>query len=168
MRMPGRSLMLAAACLCGLAATAAADEAVIRITYTEIHDRIKPTANLTSTKAELEVRIQQSGELKQSEQRASGGASRDRKAEMQLGASTGRGAWRVQGENEIVNTVDYPSYERAIFVTIDGDKCTARIGYSLKSGFTDYRYTRMKTNEPAVARSVTAKDVTCSIKAAAS
>src|SRR5688500_18519034 len=115
--------MVAAVCLCGLAATAVADEAVIKITYTEIHDRIKPTANMTSTKAELEVKIQQSGELKQSEQRASGGASRSRAKEMQLGATTGRGAWRVQGENEIVNTVDYPSYERAIFVTIDGDKC---------------------------------------------
>jgi hypothetical protein len=160
--------LLAGACLCGWTAVAEADEAVVRVTYTEIHDRIKPTANLTSTKAELEVRIQQSGEVRQREQRASGGASRDRKAEMQLGATTGRGIWRVQGENEIVNTVDYPSYERAISVTIDGDKCTARIGYSLKSGFTDYRYTRLKTNEPAVARSVSAKDVTCSIKSAGS
>lgn len=48
-------------------------------------------------------------------------------------------------------------------MTVTGNSCVAEVDYQLMPGFTDYRYHRLKTGEPAVARSVKAENLECSV-----
>jgi len=157
-----RAVCFTAVLLCGFAAAPAAADVTVTVSYVEVHDRILPTASVTRTRVQLEAKLQQSGAIAQSEQRASGRASGASTKALKLGAG-GRGVWRVVGANQLINIVQYPSYERAILVTIEGTSCSVKVGYTLKPGFSDYRYKRLTNSEPAVARSVTPQDVNCSI-----
>ena len=138
----------------------AADDAVLHLSYVEIHDRILPTPNVTRTDVKLEVRLQTSGKLQQQEERASGRNARGgKKLEVRLGKG-----WRVAGANQLINVTDYDSYQRAILVTVSGTSCSAQIGYNLKPGFHDYQYRRLTNGERATARAVTASGIVCSIQ----
>ena len=141
----------------------AGEETVARISYIEVHDRIKPFIELTSTHVNLEVRLNTDGTIQQSEGRVSGTAKGSGSANLKLGEKD-RHFWKVAGPNELLNTVDYKSYKRAILVSVKGSTCTAQIDYKLKDGFTDYQYRRLKDGSDAVARSVKATNLTCSIK----
>lgn len=135
----------------------------LRVSYTEIHDRIKPTANVTATKANLRVHVQDSGAIRQDQDRSSGKMTKGSSKGMRLGG-TGGGSWRVAGPNQLINIVRQTSYQRAILVTVNGKSCSARIAYNLNAGESEYRYIRMKTGEIATARSVKAEGITCSIE----
>lgn len=72
--------------------------------------------------------------------------------------------WRVAGKDKLVNIEDYISHRRAILLTVREGSCTAEVDYELKPGFSDYRYHRLKTGEAAVARSVKAHNLRCSVQ----
>ena len=137
--------------------------ALIRLTYTEVADRILPFPQVTSTAVNLEIRLQTGGNVQQDEARASGRARGGGKQALRLGKGQ-QHAWHVAGPNQLVNVRDYYSYKRAIQVTVSGSSCTARIGYNLKPGYRDYQYPRLTNGERATARSVSAGNVTCSIQ----
>ena len=140
-----------------------ADDVIMKISYNEIHDRILPQAELTTTAVRLDLRLDTSGSVQQSEARVSGTASGGQSRTIKLGANQGH-AWKVAGPHELINVVDYISYRRAILVTVHDKSCTAQVDYKLKPGFNDYRYHRLKNGAEAVARSVKANGLTCSIQ----
>ena len=76
----------------------------------------------------------------------------------------GKNEWRVASADKLFNIADYISYRRAILLTARGSSCTADVDYELKPGFSDFRYHRLTTGDAAVARSVKAYDVRCSIQ----
>lgn len=156
------SAMLVAAILFSIVA-ASAEDVVVSISYTEIHDRILPFAEKTATNTRLEVRLAGDGSVSHNASLQSGSARGGTSANLRLGSNAQAG-WRVAGPNQLINVHDFKSYQRAILVTVNGASCTVRIGYDLKSGYHDYRYRRLKTGEDAVARSVTAENPTCSIR----
>ena len=140
-----------------------AEGVTMKISYNEIHDRILPQAELTTTAVQLDVRLNADGSVQQNEARVSGSASGGRSRTMKLGGGQGH-AWKVAGSHELINVVDYISYRRAILVTVHDRSCTAQVDYKLKPGFNDYRYHRLKNGAEAVARSVRVNGLTCSIQ----
>jgi hypothetical protein len=159
----GLCLSLAAAAFaCSL--TPACADGVLRLSYVEVHDRILPSANVTSTSVNVVLHLRSDGGLEHLEDRASGSARGGTKSSLRLGADAPR-SWHVAGPHQLVSVQEYFTYKRAIQVNVDGDRCTANIGYALNSGATDYQYPRLKTGERATARSVKASNVTCSIQA---
>jgi hypothetical protein len=140
-----------------------AEDVVMKISYNEIHDRILPQAELTTTAVRLDVRLDASGSVQHNEARVSGSASGGGSRTIKLGANQGQ-AWKVAGPHELINIADYISYRRAILVTVNDKSCTAQVDYKLKPGFNDYRYHRLKNGAEAVARSVKANGLTCSIQ----
>jgi hypothetical protein len=133
-----------------------------RDTYVEIIDRILPHPNVTRTTARLEVRLGAGGALQHNEGRTSGKTQRVSPLTLKLGGQQQNETWRVAGANRLINITTHESYERAILVTVSGQSCD----YNLKPGHTEYRYNRLTTGEPAVAKSVVARDVVCTIEAA--
>ena len=144
------------------AGPARADEVTVRLSYIEIVDRVSKPAELTETKVTAEVRVDAGGGVKIDEARASGSQRGGRKLELKLGSRT-NDAWRVAGENVLVNVRDYESFTREIRVKVEDKGCVASIAYVLKDGFKDFRYRRLKNNEKATARSFAARDVSCAI-----
>jgi hypothetical protein len=71
--------------------------------------------------------------------------------------------WRVVDKDSLINIYDYKSFSRAILVTVHGTNCTAQIDFELKPGFSDYEYRSQPSAVPAVARSVRADSVSCTI-----
>jgi hypothetical protein len=140
-----------------------AQDVVVRISYVEIHDRYLPRPELTSTSVQSEVRLNSDGSIQQNEARVSGSASGSQTDAMRLGADAGK-RWKVAGEHQLLNIVDYITYSRSILVTVNGASCTAAIDYKLKPGATVYQYRRLKNNEIASARSVKATDLKCTIQ----
>jgi hypothetical protein len=138
-------------------------EVVAHISYTEIHDRTSPFAEVTSTAVWTDIRLQRDGAVLEDEARKSGRASGHHSKSLKLGGNS-HTRWKVAGPHELINIVDYISYRRAILVTVHGQSCTAQVDYKLKPGFTDYRYHRLKTGEVASARSVKATGLSCSIR----
>lgn len=134
----------------------------INISYTEVHNRILPTPAQTATTAQVNVQLSDSG-VQHDEMRQSGKSRRGVASTLKLGTSAEAG-WHVAGPNKLINIRDFDSYNRAILMTVTGNSCSADIGYHLKPGFLDYRYRRLKTGEPAVATSVKALNVVCSIR----
>ncbi len=161
-----RLCFVASVGLVGLPSPAAADDVIIRITYVEIIDRILPYPNVTRTTARLEVRLGAGGALQHNEGRTSGKTQRVSPLTLKLGGQQKNETWRVAGPNRLINITTHESYERAILVTVSGQSCTAAVGYNLKPGHTEYRYNRLTTGEPAVAKFVVARDVVCTIEAA--
>ena len=143
-------------------AAAVADEVVVRISYTEVRDRILPFPQKTATNAQLEVRITGTGTVQHTESRVSSGTLVGKAAALKLGTAVNQG-WQIAGPSQLINVAGFQSYERAILVTVSGLSCTARVAYNLKPGYADYRYRSVKTGENAVARSVSAVNTTCSI-----
>lgn len=155
---------LVATLAAGLSPTFAADgDSVIHLTYTEVHDRILPFPELTSTVVNLDIHLQADSTVQHDEARASGTAKGAGSQRIKLGKEQGQ-SWHVAGPNKLVNVRDYYSYTRAIEVTVSGNTCDARVGYSLKPGYHDYQYPRLMNGERATARSVSAGNVACSIR----
>jgi hypothetical protein len=144
---------------------AAAKSLLVRLRYVETHDRVLPFAEQTTTNVAVEAHISQNGAIQSKEARASGKYSRDYDKQLTLGANQGQ-EWRVAGKNRLINIVDYISYRRAILLTVSESACTAEVNYQLKPGFSDYRYHRLANGEPAVARSVVASELNCSVSEA--
>jgi hypothetical protein len=156
------ALIIAIAVL-GLATSAAqAQEAVLTISYGEVHERILPTPGTTQTNVQLLVTLTRGG-VQHGETRQSGRGGGGGSAQLKLGSGAREG-WRVAGPNKLINIREYESYRRAIMVTVSGQSCSVQIGYNLKPGFKEYHYQRLTTGEKAVARSISAASPTCSIR----
>ncbi|MBR0801796.1 hypothetical protein JQ615_41405 [Bradyrhizobium jicamae] len=152
------------ASLLGMSQTSAGvDEAVIRLSYVEVHDRIRPSPEVTSTSVNVLLHLRSGGTVMHVEDRASGSARGAGKSDLRLGRDGPRG-WHVAGPHDLVNIQKYYTYSRAIRVTVEGSSCTAKIGYALNPGATDYQYTRLLNGDRATARSVKASNVICSIQ----
>jgi len=141
----------------------ASGDTVVRISYAEVHDRVLPSPRITSTTVALEIHLIANGTVEQHETRASGPGHSNNNLSLRLGRPREQ-AWHVAGPNRLINTRDYYTYTRAIEVTVSGNSCTARVGYSLKPGQRDYQYPRLNGGARATARSVSAGTVTCSIR----
>jgi hypothetical protein len=140
----------------------AADETVVRVTYTETHNRVLPFPEVTSTGVSLEVHLSVSGKVDQRERRASGRARGGDNLSLRLGQPREL-AWRVAGPNKLINIKQYFTYSRAIEVTVADGGCTARVGYNLKPGQHDYQYPRLHGGARATATAVSANSISCSI-----
>jgi hypothetical protein len=141
----------------------AADAVTLHLSYTEVHDRILPFVERTSTGVNLTVQLQSNGAVEHDEARVSRAAHGAGSLKLKLGGQQ-RESWHVSGPDQLVNVTDYYSYKRAIQVTVSGNSCTAKVGYDLKPGQHDYQYNRLTNGERATARSVTATGVSCSIQ----
>jgi hypothetical protein len=81
-------------------ATGHAEDVLVSISYSEIHDRIFPFAGKTTTEARVEARLTGGGTVEHSETRASGAARGAGLAALKLGTAAQRG-WRVAGSSSI-------------------------------------------------------------------
>jgi hypothetical protein len=141
----------------------AGDSVTLHLSYTEVHDRVLPSAERTATAVNLTVQLLTDGTVQHDEARVSNAAHGAGAMKIKLGGQQGQ-SWHVAGANQLVNVTDYYSYKRAIQVTVSGNSCTAKIGYDLKPGQHDYQYNRLMNGERATARSVTATGISCSIQ----
>jgi hypothetical protein len=157
----GRRIVFAATVL--MPTLASAEDALLRLSYVETHDRILPFAEVTQTSVSVQLRLSADGMLVHLEDRSSGSARGSGKSSLRLGQNADR-SWHVAGPHQLVSIREYYTYSRAIQVTVEGSSCTAKIGYALKPGARDYQYPRLMNGERATARSVKASNITCSIQ----
>lgn len=136
---------------------------IFKISYKEVHERILPFVETTTTSVENEVTINTDRKISSHEDRHSGRAFGQSAKDLILGPGKNE-EWRVVKADKLINIADYISYRRAILLTVRGSSCTAEVDYELKPGFSDFRYHRLTTGEAAVARSVKAYDVRCSVQ----
>jgi hypothetical protein len=136
---------------------------IIKISYKEVHERILPFVETTTTNVDNEVTLNTDRKISSHEDRSSGRAFGQSSKNLILGPGKNE-EWRVASADKLINIADYISYRRAILLTVRGSSCTAEVDYELKPGFSDFRYHRLTTGEAAVARSVKAYDVRCSVQ----
>jgi len=119
---------------------------------------------MATTHHDMTVTLSSTGELRHSEQRFVNGAQIYAIDEaMHLGKGE-KLEWRVVGQKALVNNREYKSFWRAILVTLRNGECIAQVSYKLKTRFDDYQYTLLPSGIPAVARSIRADNVTCTIQ----
>ena len=157
------TLILCTSTLIAISVRANDKSIFIKVSYKEVHDRILPFIETTTTNVENSVIINTNGKILSQENRSSGRAFGQFSKELVLGPGKNE-EWRVAGKDKLINISDYISYRRAILLIVRGSSCTADVDYELKPHFSDYQYHRLKTGEAAMARSVKAYDVRCSVQ----
>jgi hypothetical protein len=149
-----------------VAATASGAHAgalTIRISFDQVFDRISPSAKLTTTHKDILAQVNENGEIHSTTNSASARHSRSRDAELKLGPEEKGEEWRVVGKDKLMFVSRYPSFHRAILLTVSAKTCVAQVEYQLDPGSSDYRYHRLKDGGLAIARSASAQNLTCSV-----
>lgn len=153
----------------GVFCSAEAQQLRIQLSFDQEFDQVKPSQTLVTEYVSVNASMNLRGNIQSEEQshylggrhhgRPQYVATEDKT--VRLGRSSGE-EWKVAGQNKLINIVDYPSFKRAILLTVNGASCSAQVDYELKPSFTDYQYPR-KNGKPGIARSATARRLSCSV-----
>jgi hypothetical protein len=169
-RRARRTVLVATfATVSGVFWSAEAQQLRIQLSFDQEFDQVKPSQTLVTEYVSVNASMDLRGNI-QSEQQSHyvGGlhhgrpqyvATDDKAA--RLGRSS-REEWKVAGQNKLINIVDYPSFKRAILLTVNGASCSPEVDYELKPGFTECQYTR-KNGKLGIARSATARRLSCAV-----
>ena len=155
--------------LSGVFCSAEAKKLRIQLSFDQEFDQVNPSQTLVTQYVSVNASMDLKGNIQSEEQsHYLGGRHHGRPqyvATEDKAARLGRSSeeeWKVAGQNKLVNIVDYPSFKRAILLTVNGASCSAQVDYELKPSFTDYQYTR-KNGKLGIARSATARRLSCSV-----
>ena len=153
--------VLACAVMCaGLLKVAPAEAANITLTYTIVHDRIRPDPQQNvSVTNRFQVSLGQAGSVSENLGRSSGTSSDTIKRGMRLGDG-----WRVQGENRLQRTVQLPQSTVVLTVTTTGNSCSLDVKYALKPGFSEYLYRRVQDGKMTYFSEPRVTATSCSIQ----
>ncbi|MGO9423368.1 hypothetical protein [Roseiarcus sp.] len=141
----------------------------IQLNFDQEFDQIKPTPSLITQYVSVNASMNLKGNIQSKENSNFVGGRHHGKHESvhteekttRLGSSSAE-EWRVAGQDKLINIVDYPSFKRAILLTVNGASCSAQVDYELKPSFTDYQFIRAN-GTLAVAQSATARRLSCSV-----
>jgi hypothetical protein len=140
-----------------------AQEITIKIEFDQFFDRITPTQKLTQTHYNMEIHISQSGNINHIEHKYNwSGEIFTFSKQFRIGGNS-KVEWRVVDKNSLINVFEYKSFRRGILVTVKDGACSAKVDFELKPGYSDYQYRSEPSRLPAVARSVRAEHLICSI-----
>ena len=122
-----------------------ASAAKINISYTIVHDRLRPDPQRgVSVTNRFQVELEQSGSVNEDRSRASGRFSDSANRRTKLGDG-----WQVRGDNQIQRTITHPQSTAVLTITTTGKSCRLDVQYSLKPGFSEYQYRRVKDQTKA-------------------
>ena len=153
--LAGYSLL---AILCGVTPAAAAK---INVSYTIVHDRIRPDPlkDISST-IRYEVNLGQSGDIKEVRRRTAGAFADAENRNAKLGD----GQWQVTGDNQLQRTIDAGQSTIVMNVTTTGNSCKLDVKFVLKSRFSEYRYKRIDNGTMAFYGEPRSVSTTCTIR----
>jgi hypothetical protein len=135
--------------------------AKINISFTMVHDRLRPDP-LKSIPVTIryEVNLGQSGEIKEDRTRTAGSLKDVEKQKAKLGD----GQWEVAGENQLRRTINAPQSTIVLTITTSGDSCKLDVQFPLKPGFKEYVYKRIDNGTMAFYGEPSSVSTTCAIK----
>lgn len=124
----------------GCAVTEAQAAAKIKINYSLMYDRLRPEPqkNVVVNQA-MDVALEESGAINEALVRSAGSVS----DQFKTGARLGGGLWEVVGENELRRTFDQPQSTFVITIKTQDKTCTVEPKFTLKPGFTEYKFRRI-------------------------
>jgi hypothetical protein len=169
-RRARRTVLVATfATVSGVFCSAEAQQLRIQLSFDQEFDQVKPSQTLVTEYVSVNASMDLRGNIQSEEQshylggrhhgRPQYVATEDKTA--RLGRSSGE-EWKVAGQNKLINIVDYPSFKRAIMLTVNGTSCSPQVDYELKPGFTNYQYTR-KNGKLGIAQSAAARRLSCAV-----
>jgi hypothetical protein len=111
-----------------------------KINYSLVYDRLRPEPqkNVVVNQT-MDVALEESGAVNESLVRSAGSFS----DQFKKGAKLGGGEWEVVGENELRRTFDQPQSTFVITIKTQDKTCTVEPKFTLKSGFTEYKFKRI-------------------------
>jgi hypothetical protein len=141
---------------------ARAEEVIVRVSFDQVYDEISPTARMNSSRKVVEARLGANGEIHSVIDTLGVKKSTSGGYEQKIGPRSGGHEWRVVGKDKLLFVARYKTFKRAILVTVQGKTCIAQVDFDLDPGASDYRHPTIGSGE-AIARSVAAQNLTCSI-----
>jgi hypothetical protein len=122
--------------------------------------RPEPQKNVRVT-ANFDVSLSQTGEVKESVTRAAGNVSDGFKT----GTKLGNGQWDVISEKQLQRTFDQPQSTMVMTITtIDDKSCKLDLKWTLKSGFSEYKFRRITDGTMAFFTEPKVQSTTCTIQ----
>jgi hypothetical protein len=127
------------AMLCGVNPAVAAK---ISVSFTMVHDRIRPDPQSgISVTNRFEVNMAQSGNISEDRTRRAGKYGDAESKQAKLGGNQ----WQVVGENQLRRTLYAPQSTTTMTITTSGSSCKLDVQFVLKPGFNEFKYKRVDT-----------------------
>jgi hypothetical protein len=146
------------AMLCGVTPAVAAK---ITVTFTMLHDRLRPDPKSgISVTNRFEVNMAQTGNINEDRTRRAGKYGDAESKQAKLGGNQ----WQVAGQNQLRRVLYAPQSTTTMTITTSGNSCKLDVQFVLKSGFNEFKYKRVDTGTFALYGQPRLTGTTCTIR----